>query len=142
MNEGRIEQDGAPDHVVEHPATPFVVNFLGNVNIFHGRVQRGRAELGPIAVPFPEHPGDESRDAAGYARPHELDISRTDEGGGLWAAVTDIRAVGAIVKMEVEADDRRAIQVELGREQYEQLRAIVGERVYVKPRRVRVFMNE
>ena len=41
MNEGQIEQDGTPDEVVEHPATPFVVNFLGNVNIFHGRVQGG-----------------------------------------------------------------------------------------------------
>src|SRR4029453_16053958 len=31
MNEGRIEQDGTPEQVVEHPATPFVMNFLGNV---------------------------------------------------------------------------------------------------------------
>jgi len=142
MNEGKIEQDGTPDEVVEQPATPFVVNFLGNVNIFHGRVQRGRAQLGPIAVPYPEHPHEEARDAAGYARPHDLEVSRTDEGGGLWASVTDVRAVGALVKMEVEDVDRRVIQVELGREQYEHLRAIVGERVYIKPRRVRVFMNE
>src|SRR4051812_1295297 len=142
MNEGRIEQDGTPEQVVEQPASPFVVNFLGNVNIFHGRVQRGKATLGPIAVPFPEHPHEEARDAAGYARPHELEISRTDEGGGMWTTVTDVRAVGALVKVEVEDAERRAIQVELGREQYEQLRAIVGERVFVKPRKVRVFMNE
>jgi sulfate transport system ATP-binding protein len=142
MNEGRIEQDGTPDEVVEQPATPFVVNFLGNVNIFHGRVQRGKALLGPIAVPFPEHPHEESRGAAGYARPHELEVSRTEEGGGLWANVTDVRAVGALVKMEVEDGEHRVIQVEIGREQYEQVRVIVGERVYIKPRKVRVFMDE
>jgi sulfate transport system ATP-binding protein len=141
MNEGRIEQDGTPDEVVEHPATPFVVNFLGNVNIFHGRVQGGRALLGPLAVPYPEHPHDEPRTAAGYARPHELDISRTEEGGGLWATVTDVRLAGAIVKIEVDDDDRRAMQVELGREEYARIRAIIGERVYVTPRRVRVFMD-
>jgi len=39
MNEGRIEQDAAPGEVIERPATPFVSNFLGNVNLFHGRVQ-------------------------------------------------------------------------------------------------------
>jgi sulfate transport system ATP-binding protein len=39
MNEGRIEQDAAPGEVIENPATPFVSNFLGNVNLFHGRVQ-------------------------------------------------------------------------------------------------------
>src|SRR5688500_7666350 len=142
MNRGRIEQQGAPEEVVEHPATPFVVNFLGNVNIFHGRVQEGKALLGPLAVEYPEHPHAEPRDAAGYSRPHELDISRTDEGGGLWATVTDVRLSGAVVKIEVNGDDGRAVQVELGCERYEVVRAIIGERVYVKPRRVRVFMDD
>jgi sulfate transport system ATP-binding protein len=142
MNEGKIEQDGTPDEVVEHPATTFVVNFLGNVNIFHGRVQGGTALLGPLAVPYPAHPHAEPREAAGYSRPHELDISRNDEGDGLWASVTDVRLAGAVVKIEVNGDDGRPIQVELGRDRYETVRAIIGERVYVKPRRVRVFMNE
>jgi sulfate transport system ATP-binding protein len=142
MNEGRIEQDGTPEDVVEHPATPFVVNFLGQVNIFHGRVQDGQALFGPMAVAFPEHPHTEARTAAGYSRPHELSVSRTDEGGGLWAIVTDVRVSGAIVKMEVTGDERQPMQIELGREQYEQIRAIVGEKVYVKPRKVRVFMED
>src|SRR5688572_14934487 len=119
MNEGKIEQDGTPDEVVEHPATPFVVNFLGSVNIFHGRVQGGTALLGPLAVPYPEHPHDEPRTAAGYARPHELDISRTEDGGGLWATVTDVRLTGAVVKIEADDEERRTIQVELGREEYD-----------------------
>ena len=143
INEGRIEQDGTPEEVVEHPATPFVVNFLGQVNIFHGRVQDGKALLGPLALEYPEHPHTEARTAAGYSRPHELAVSRTaDEGGGLWATVTDVRVAGAIVKMEVIDDERRPIQIELGREQYESIRAIVGERVYVTPRKVRVFMAD
>jgi sulfate/thiosulfate transport system ATP-binding protein len=141
MNEGRIEQDGTPDEVLDHPATPFVVNFLGNVNIFHGRVQDGKALLGPIAMEYPDHPHTEARDAAGYARPHELDISRADEGGGLWATITDVRAAGAVVKIEVHDVEGQVIQIELGREQYEKIRAIVGEQVYVKPRKVRVFMQ-
>jgi sulfate transport system ATP-binding protein len=142
MNEGKIEQDGTPDEVVEHPATPFVVNFLGQVNIFHGRVQDGKAWLGPLSVEYPEHPHTEARSAAGYSRPHELDITRTDEGGGLWATVTDVRIAGAVVKIEVNDEERRPIQIELGREQYANIRAIIGERIYVKPRKVRVFMEE
>jgi hypothetical protein len=39
-------------------------------------------------------------------------------------------------------DEKRPIQVELGRDQYERIRVIIGERVYVKPRKVRVFMQE
>ena len=49
--------------------------------------------------------------------------------------------VGAVVKIEVNDDGGRPIHVELGREPYQVIRAIVGERVYVKPRRVRVFMD-
>jgi sulfate/thiosulfate transport system ATP-binding protein len=142
MNEGRIEQDGTPEEVVEHPATPFVVNFLGQVNIFHGRVQDGKATFGPLAVEYPEHPHTEARQAAGYSRPHELEIGRDDEGGGLWATVTDVRMAGAVVKIEVADERRQPIQVELGRDQYERIRAIIGERVYVKPRRVRIFMQD
>ena len=81
------------------------------------------------------------RDAAGYARPHELDIARTEDGGGLWTTINVVRARGAVVKIEAADDDGRTIQVELGREQYETLRVIVGERAYVKPRRVRVFTS-
>ena len=142
MNEGEIEQDGTPEEVVEHPATPFVVNFLGNVNIFHGRVQDGKAMLGELNIAYPDHPQDEPKTAAGYARPHELEISRVEEGGGLWATVSDVRMAGALVKIEVNDVDGKPIQVELGREQYEQVRAIIGERIYIKPRRVRVFIND
>jgi sulfate transport system ATP-binding protein len=39
MNEGRIEQAGAPDEVFHDPATEFVMNFLGHVNVFDGRIE-------------------------------------------------------------------------------------------------------
>src|SRR5688572_22590993 len=52
MNHGRIEQEGAPEEVVDHPATPFVVSFLGSVNIFHGRLEGGaiRVELAEAEI--------------------------------------------------------------------------------------------
>ena len=55
MNEGRIEQEGTPEEVYEHPANPFVLNFLGNVNLFHGRVHNGRAQTGRLDLAAPEH---------------------------------------------------------------------------------------
>src|SRR5437660_833716 len=38
MNNGRVEQEGSPDHVYANPGTPFVYRFLGGVNLFHGRL--------------------------------------------------------------------------------------------------------
>jgi hypothetical protein len=53
-----------------------------------------------------------------------------------------VRTSGAVVKLEVSDSDGHQIQVELGREQYETNRALIGERVYVKPKKVRVFMSD
>ncbi len=141
MNRGVIEQQGTPDEVVDHPATPFVLHFLGNVNIFHGRVQEGKALLGPLHVEYPEHPHTEPRDAAGYARPHEFDVTRADEGGGFWATVRDVRLAGAVAKLELAPAEGEPIHVELGREQHDRLQPLEGERLYVRPRKLRVFMN-
>jgi sulfate transport system ATP-binding protein len=143
MNKGVIEQQGTPEEVVDQPATPFVLHFLGNVNIFHGRVQGGRALLGSLAVDYPAHTAAEPRTAAGYARPHELDLDRTDrDGGGLWATVRDIRPAGALAKLELADGDGKPIQVDLARERFERLQPAVGERLYVVPRRLRVFVKE
>jgi sulfate/thiosulfate transport system ATP-binding protein len=142
MNDGRIEQDGTPEAVVEQPATPFVMTFVGEVNIFHGRVQDGKAHLGPLAVDYPAYASAQARQAVGYARPHELELSRSSAGEAWPMTVRDVRVAGAVVKVEVTDHNEAAIQVELGREQYEQLRLAPGERVYVTPRRIRVFTSD
>jgi sulfate/thiosulfate transport system ATP-binding protein len=41
MNKGNIEQVGSPQQVWDHPASPFVYGFLGDVNLFHGRAHEG-----------------------------------------------------------------------------------------------------
>src|SRR5574341_666762 len=65
MNQGRVEQVGTPQEVFERPATPFVMGFLGVVNVFHGRVEAGRAHLGPLSVEYPAHADETARPAQG-----------------------------------------------------------------------------
>ena len=67
MNEGRIEQVGAPDEVYDHPATPFVLQFLGDVNLFHGRSEHAPGG-GDLVKAGPQD--------TVYVRPHELEIDR------------------------------------------------------------------
>ncbi len=52
MNQGRLEQVGTPQEVYDNPASAFVYNFLGNVNLFHGRIDSGRAHIGALEVGF------------------------------------------------------------------------------------------
>ncbi|MBI3605569.1 MAG: sulfate ABC transporter ATP-binding protein, partial [Nitrospirae bacterium] len=55
MNKGRVEQIGAPDEIYDHPANPFVYDFLGRVNLFHGRVHKGRVHIGEVDLDAPQH---------------------------------------------------------------------------------------
>jgi sulfate/thiosulfate transport system ATP-binding protein len=142
MNQGRIEQVGTPQDVFERPATPFVMGFLGNVNIFQGRVAAGRADLGPLSVDYPGHTEDTPLSAQGFARPYELDLARDEAAGGFWATVRHLSRAGSVVKMELEDGEGRPVHAEVTREQFEALGAAPGERLYVTPRQVRIFVEE
>jgi sulfate transport system ATP-binding protein len=142
MNHGHIEQQGSPQEVFERPLTPFVMNFLGSVNIFHGRVESGKALLGPIAIDYPAHTDSRPQPAAGYARPYELDMSRTGSSGGLWATAVSITQAGSVARIELADGEHGAIHVELSRERYLELAPCAGERFYVTPRNVRVFLMD
>jgi sulfate/thiosulfate transport system ATP-binding protein len=141
FNHGVIEQDGTPEEVVEHPATPFVANFVGRVNVFHGRIESGKAFFGPVVVDHPT-PANGSTRAEGYARPHELDVTREDVGGGLWATLNHASPAGALVKIDLAASDGKHLHVEIAREVFDALGVSQGEQVYVRPRRLRVFARE
>jgi iron(III) transport system ATP-binding protein len=45
MNSGRIEQEGAPRQIYEQPASEFVAAFVGQSNLFGGRVLRAKDGL-------------------------------------------------------------------------------------------------
>ena len=141
MERGAIEQDGTPVDVVDHPATPFVANFIGRVNVFHGRIESGKAWFGPVVIDHPS-PTNGTAKAEGYARPHELDVTRDETGGGLWAILRHASPSGALVKVDLMDTDGRLLHAEIGREQFDDLNVKQGERVYVRPRRLRVFAKD
>jgi sulfate transport system ATP-binding protein len=142
MNHGRIEQIGSPQEIFDHPATAFVMKFIGNVNVFHGRVESGKAWLGPLALDYPDHPHAESLPAAGYARPHDLEVDRNEgAGGGLWATLRHVTPSGATLKLELADAQDQLVHVEATRDRFEALQPQVGERLYIRPRRLRVFVD-
>ena len=141
MNQGRVEQIGTPQEVFDRPATPFVMGFLGNVNMFHGRVEGGRAHLGPLSVDYPEHAEAAPRQAQGFARPYELELAREAVGDGFWATLRHANPAGAVIKLELEDGEARLVQVETTREQFDGLQPKAGEQLYVKLRQVRIFVE-
>ena len=129
MNHGKIEQIGSPDEVYSSPASPFVYQFLGNVNVFHSRVQGGYAEV---------ERSESSERATAFVRPHDIDIGHQAAENGLQATVLHVHPIGPVVRIELKHDSE-IIEVELSRERHEILQLAVGQPVWFRPRQMRVF---
>jgi len=144
MNGGRIEQVGTPEHVYDHPSNPFVYRFLGNVNLFHGRVREGLASVGPLRVAVPHLAGEVDVPAVGYARPHDLHVAaHPDDDTVMEAVVRHIHAVGPVVRLELTPLDGGAVlEAELPRARFQQLGVQVGDTVFVSPRHLTVFLAD
>jgi sulfate transport system ATP-binding protein len=144
MNRGRIEQQGTSAEVFDHPANAFVMDFLGNVNVFHGRVEAGRAFLGGLEVDYPEYPHDQARSAKAYVRPHELEIDRYEHSGTcVRAEIRRVAYAGAVVRVELFAEEFGVpLSVETTRDRWAHLRLGEGDRAYVFPRNLRLFVHD
>jgi sulfate transport system ATP-binding protein len=144
MNKGKVEQAGTPDEVYDHPASPFVFNFLGRVNLFRGRIHEGRALIGDASFDAPEHADADNAPGIGYVRSHDLEIERSSNGSGsLPAVVRHVQKLGPMVRVGLAlAGTGEELEAELTREQYRALEVRGGERVFVRLRNVRVFTED
>jgi sulfate transport system ATP-binding protein len=142
VNRGRIEQVGTPGEVYDHPATPFVYQFLGNVNLFQGRISHGIAEVSGRRLAAPEHHEVVDALATAYVRPHDIDISVQPTDFAVPATVDHAVALGSVVRLELSRHDTgEVIEVEIPRDRYEGLKLAHGSRVYLAPRRARFFLQ-
>ncbi|ACB36061.1 sulfate ABC transporter, ATPase subunit [Leptothrix cholodnii SP-6] len=131
MNQGRIEQVGSPDQVYDHPATPFVLQFLGDVNLFHGRLGHAPG-------------GSTSAAEVSYVRPHELEVIGAPEADTLAVTLSQALTVGPSTRLEFKREDGSYVDVELPRAQWQLLRERLGlangSRAWLKARRVTRFV--
>ncbi|RYF43551.1 MAG: sulfate ABC transporter ATP-binding protein [Comamonadaceae bacterium] len=160
MNAGKVEQVGSPQEVWDHPASPFVYGFLGDVNLFHGRAHEGEVHLQGLQIESPEHAGAQNAKARAYVRPHDLDVQRYAPGGGLDAAgrlrgivvqLSRAIVVGPIARLELiplednqptdNAGKDSIIEAQIPAQQFRDLGFKEGEMLVVTPRRARVFVE-
>jgi len=117
MNHGRIEQIGAPDLVYDHPATPFVFEFLGHVNR------------------LPTSDGGEA-----FTRPHEFRVERVPAAAAWPARFVHGTAIGPIARLEFALEpSARTVNVELPRDDYRGLALRAGDIAYLTPTRRHAF---
>lgn len=143
MNHGKVEQIGSPQQVYDHPASPFVYQFLGNVNEFESHIQQGRTRIHDIEVESTEHQHVDDAEALAYVRPHDIEVFTEPNGHTSFpATVSYIHSLGPLVRLELQRSASQAIvEAELTRERFLQLQLTEGSQVHVRPRHVRVFLK-
>ncbi|MBX6963638.1 sulfate/molybdate ABC transporter ATP-binding protein [Alcaligenes faecalis] len=148
LNKGRVEQEGAPQDVYNHPASPFVYEFLGAANRLPGQFQHGRFVADPQLGQFESNQalngqGAGQGEAVGYVRPHDLDLQRQLDGQGIVVAVQRIIPLGATVRVELALNEgERAWEAEFDHQRWSQLGLLPGERALALPRKFSAFPIE
>lgn len=127
MNHGRVEQIGSPAEVYDHPATPFVMSFIGPVNVL------------PSSSQIFEGNGFESAQPEIFLRPHDIVIQREPNGTTVSARVSRLIHLGWEVQAELTLDDGQVLTAHLTRERFDQLKLEPQEHVYVKPKDAKSF---
>ena len=140
MNQAKIEQVGSPAEVFHHPASEFVIDFLGNVNVFHGRIAGGNFQPGPLSANLPQLQSVGANATKIYVRPHEMKIARSKEDAdAIEATVERINRAGVNAKIHLQTHQNDQVRVDLPLDQLDALALQIGERVYFKPIQARVF---
>jgi sulfate transport system ATP-binding protein len=143
MNEGRIEQVGTPEEVFHHPATEFVMDFMGNVNLFRGRIESGKAVFGPLVLDRPGEAGSDGQPARLFVRPYDLDIHHIHNGKpSLRARVERIQSAGPQVRVELLAETGETITVEMSHTSFRDSHVGPADNVFVSLRDSRIFTED
>jgi sulfate transport system ATP-binding protein len=111
MNDGGIEQSGGPRDLYEHPASEFVMSFVG-----------------------PAH-----RLGQEWVRPHDVEIRHEPNGQTIEALVDRIVHLGFEVRVELTLQDGEHFSVQLIRDQVDELELKEGQIVFVRPRQTKKF---
>ncbi|MET0692835.1 MAG: sulfate ABC transporter ATP-binding protein [Propionibacteriaceae bacterium] len=106
INQGRVEQVGAPVDLYDRPANEFVMEFLGPITRLEGRL----------------------------VRPHDIDVFNDAQPGTAAATVERLQRVGFEVRADLQTSGS-PFWVQLTPGQVESLELAVGSAVWVRPAR-------
>jgi sulfate/thiosulfate transport system ATP-binding protein len=127
MNKGRIEQVGTPAEIYDHPASSFVMSFIGPVNVLAGTSALLR------------HNGIHTAEPEVFLRPHDIEVDLVADGASVGAVVGRVIHLGWEVQVELKLDDGQVLTANLSRDRVKELNLEPELRVYVKSKETKAF---
>ncbi len=140
MNEGRVAQAGAPNHIYDHPDSPFIASFIGNANVLKGQVGSSGTAVGSMAVSTPSGAADGTAVNA-YVRPSDVKLSKA-EAGVSSARIENVLRVGGNVRVNLRLPSDEKMTVNLRVAELEALGVREGDHVLVDIGAAKVFVGD
>lgn len=129
MNQGRVEQVGTATDLYDHPATPFVMSFIGPVNVLPASA----------AVLFKQNKAIEGDRA--FLRPHDLEIHEQPAEDTVFATVDRVIHLGWEIQVELVLESGQTLTAHLTREEFQRLPLHRQQPVYVGSKNIKTFPN-
>lgn len=127
MNQGKVEQIGTPAEIYDHPASAFVMSFIGPVNVLPSTSQMFQSN--GIDASHPEI----------FLRPHDVLVEASPQDGTVPARVSRLIHLGWEIQAELTLDDGQVVTAHLSRERFDALNLKPQQRVHVKPKGAKSF---
>ncbi|MEB3294538.1 MAG: sulfate/molybdate ABC transporter ATP-binding protein [Synechococcales bacterium] len=127
MNKGKIEQVGTPAQVYDHPASAFVMSFIGPVNVL------------PSSSRIFQDSGFDSANPEMFLRPHDIQVELQPNGTTVPARVRRLIHLGWEIQAELVLDDGQEMVAHITRDRFDQLNLEENQRVYIKPKDAKSF---
>jgi len=127
IHQGRVEQVGTPAEIYDHPATPFVMSFVGPVNVLPGDAR------------LLQRQGMAVQHGQAFLRPHDIVISTDPQEAHTPARIQRMLHLGRDIRLELVLDDGQTLTAQVTRERSLELQLQPYQQVYVRPREARSF---
>lgn len=127
MNKGRIEQVGTPAEIYDHPATAFVMSFIGPVNVLPSTSRLFQNNRFDSTAPHV------------FLRPHDVVVETNPGESKASAKVSRLVHLGWEIEAQLTLEDGQEVKAILTRERFDQLKLKPEQRVYIKPKDAKSF---
>nr|WP_290222638.1 TOBE-like domain-containing protein [Trichocoleus desertorum] len=127
MNKGCVEQMGSPAEIYDHPASAFVMSFIGPVNVL------------PSSSRIFQDNGFDSAHPEVFLRPQDVMVETSPNGTTVPARISRLIHLGWEVQAELTLEDGQVVTAHLTRERFDELNLEPQQHVYVKPKEAKSF---
>ncbi len=130
MNDGAIEQVGTPAEIYDHPSSPFVMSFIGAVNVL------------PKAAFLDNKSHHAQAEAQVFVRPHDVAVYETPKLGTVPARLKRISHSGRDVQIEVILDNGDILLAQVAREKINYQALIPGSELHIDLLQTHTFVPD